>query len=70
MILPNSGVAKKTGGCLGLQQQIWGAVEIRKYSVWLCKGVGRDEQWKIGTYEQMLNLFLKGQGNKDTRWKL
>ena len=29
-------------------------------------GGGRDEQWEMGTYEQTLNLLLKGQGNKDT----
>ena len=58
---------------VGLQQQIWGAVDIRKYGGWVCKGVGRDEHlWTNakfivkGTREQRLTLEtlkqIMGQG--------
>ena len=28
----------------------------------MCIGVGRDNQWVIGTYEQMVFFFVKGTG--------
>ena len=50
-------------------------MDIRRYSGLVGVG-GRVETSssmylrEIGTYEQLPNLLLKGQGNKDTLWKL